>query len=44
MLNESYLMYLLDVVVKLAVNVSYKYGHKQIVFKIAKLLMTFVED
>ena len=47
MLNERYLMYLLDVVVKLALNISYKLKvgtQTRMVFKTAKLVMTLVED
>mgnify|MGYP000379814109 FL=1 len=46
-LSERYLMYLLDVAVKLALNISYKLKvgtQTRMVFKTAKLVMTLVED
>ena len=47
MLNDCYLMYLLDVAVRLALNISYKLKvgtQTRMVFKTAKLVMTLVED
>ena len=47
MVNERYLVYLLDVAVKLAVNISCKLKVgtqiKEMVLKIAKLVITLVE-